>query len=107
MNPLFATIKNLPRQRTLTREGSTTNGYANNDAIQRTIASNVSETCSFTDSLKQDFIRHHLLFMKSVSNPYGKLAVFASQRKIVSSADAGNVPPEKKVFPVYTEVSYG
>jgi hypothetical protein len=43
------------------------------------------------------------LSVKSVGNPRGKLAVFASQRKIVSSAIAGNVPPRKKALSVYME----
>jgi hypothetical protein len=77
------------------------NSYRNNEAIQSRIASRVSETCSFTDSLTTGFIQHHLLSVKSVSNPRGKLAVFASQRKIVSSALAGNVPPGKKARLVY------
>jgi hypothetical protein len=94
MKPLFATIKKLPRQRTLTEEVSTANGYWNNDAIQRTIASNVSESCSFTDSLKQGFIRHHLL---SVESGNGLLRLLPDSAFVDE-----NMPPRKKVLPVYT-----
>jgi predicted acyltransferase len=96
----LATITKLPRQRTLTREG--VSYYLNNEAIHAAIASRVSETSNFTDSLNQQgFIQQHLLSMKSAGNPHGMLAVFASQRKIVSSALAGNVPPRKKTPSVY------
>jgi len=123
MTPLFGTIKRLPRQRTLTEEvgsyskrekkaprqraltrGVSTTGYTNSEEIQRRTSSNVSENRNFTDSLNKDAIRHDLLSMKSAGSPRGLLAVFASQRKIVSSAVAGNVPPEKKVVSVYMEV---
>jgi hypothetical protein len=91
----FATIKKLPRQRTLTEEVSAAVGYVNSDATQRAIASNVSETCSFTDSLKNDGIRHHLLSVESGSGLLRLLpdSVFADE----------NMPPRKKALPVYTE----
>jgi hypothetical protein len=43
----------------------------------------------------------YLLFVKEAGYPCGELAVFASQRKIVSSATAGNVPPKEEVSQVY------
>lgn len=75
--------------------------YRNSEAIHRAIASRVSETENFTDSRNNGFIQQHPLSVKSVRNPRGNLAVFASQRKIVSSASAGNVPPRKKATSVY------
>ena len=92
----FATMKKLPRQRTLTRE-----------VVQRYRSSRMMTTAASIKSLlstrsdKHNSIKH-LLSMKS-ADPRG-LAVFASQRKIVSSASAGNVPPEKKVPSVYMGV---
>jgi hypothetical protein len=97
----FATIKKLPTRRSPRREARTASRYANNEANQLRIASSVSETSNFTDSLKRLPIRRHLLSVKSVRDPRGLLAVFASQRKIVSSAMTGNVPPRKKVQSVY------
>jgi hypothetical protein len=91
----------LPRQRSLTREGGSYSKpliIANITAIFRSSIRSLDLT--FTTS----FTRHHPLLMKSAGIPYRVLAVFASQRKIVSSANAGNVPPEKKASSVYRRV---
>ena len=95
---LFATIMKLPRQRTLTEESWY---YRKCKRIARTAASLSSKYRSLVVTFTTSFTANHLLSMKSAKLPQGGMAVFASQRKIVSSADAGNVPPEEKVSPVY------
>lgn len=92
----LAIIK-LPIRLTPNREVSQANSYRNNEAIQFTIASNVRARSSRTDSLKQDFIRHHLLSMKPGVNPQRLTPgfVFVSE----------NMQPRKAVSPVYMEVA--
>jgi hypothetical protein len=91
--------KELPTRRTPRRES--VQRYRSNRS--KAIAASSTSLLS-TRSIKHNSISY-LLFMKSAGISRGMLAVFASQRKIVSSAIAGNVPPEKEVPPVYTEVA--
>ena len=99
---LSATIKKLPRQRTLTEEGWC---YVSPKRSASATAILSSKYRSLELTFTTSFTIHHPLSMKSAKLPQEGLAVFASQRKIVSSADAGNVPPEKKVLSVYMEVA--
>jgi len=97
-------MKKLPRQRTLTEEVGV---YSKPASIANTTASLTSNDRSFELTFTTSFTSNHLLLMKSAGDPLRVPAVFASQRKIVSSALAGNVPPEKKASPVYMEVCVG
>jgi len=96
-----AIMKQHPRQRTLT--GVVVQRYRSNRS--NAIAASSTSLLS-TRSLKHNSISY-LLLMKSTGIRDRMLAAFASQRKIVSSALAGNVPPEKKVPPVYMEGARG
>jgi hypothetical protein len=90
MSP-FATIKKLPRQRTLTREGNYIIGCKRNANIAAILASSLrSSDVTSTTSLTI----HHLLSVES-----GK----SLQRLLPDSVFAcENMPPRKKAYPVYT-----
>ena len=86
--------KKLPTRLSPNREVSAVT-YENSLEIQTAIASSVNATSIRNDSLKQGFIRHHLLSMNPASNHQRLLAgfVFVSE----------NMQPRKAVSPVYTE----
>ena len=95
MKPLFATMKKLPRQRTLTEEGNA--AYSNPRNTAQTMASFRSNNRSLVLTFTTSFTINHLLSVKPEASPPELTSGFALK----------SAPPRKLVLPVYTEARRG